>query len=245
MSIQGHIDRINTSLANTYAVLAAYGAVMPSVQDADHLAETAASIGAVIVTADQHFFTSHTAQEIVDLKNEGKLVILNAGIVFVDMMAENADDGTVAYVEFSKLMFYSGRPAIMQVRITGNTGAANLTELNAAAIGAAKSSHSHAWSTITSKPTSFTPAAHSHTEAFTVTLSASGWSSKAQTVSDSRFAASGYAYVIRPDAGSFNAYVEAMVYADNITTAGQMKFHCDSVPTASLTVNILRTEVAK
>lgn len=82
-------------------------------------------------------------------------------------------------------------------------------------------------------------------EAFSVTLSASGWSGKAQTVSDSRFATSGYAYVVRPDAGSFNAYVEAMVYADNITTAGKMTFHCDDVPAANLTVNILRTEVAE
>lgn len=149
MSIQGHIDRINTSLANTYAVLAAYGAVMPSVQDADHLAETAASIGAVIVTADNNWQTSHSAQEIVEAKNECKLVILNAGIVFVDMTAENADDGTIAYVEFSKLMYYSGRPAIMKVTITGNTGVPALSQLDYSAVGAAQSSHNQAASTIT------------------------------------------------------------------------------------------------
>ena len=44
MSIQGHIDRINASIANTYAALAGRGATMPSTQDADHLSETAATI---------------------------------------------------------------------------------------------------------------------------------------------------------------------------------------------------------
>jgi hypothetical protein len=97
----------------------------------------------LIVTADQHFFTSHTAQEIVDAKNEGKMVILNAGIVFVDMVADNADDGTVAYVEFSKLMYYNGRPAIMKVTITGNVGVPTLSQIDAAAVGAAQSDHSH------------------------------------------------------------------------------------------------------
>ena len=80
--------------------------------------------------------------------------------------------------------------------------------------------------------------------AFTVTLSASGWSGNAQTVSDARFLTGGYAYSVAPDSGSFAAYGESVIYADNVTTAGKMQFHCGEVPTAALTVNILRMEAS-
>ena len=81
--------------------------------------------------------------------------------------------------------------------------------------------------------------------AFTVTLSASGWSRKAQTVSDARFLTGNYAYSVAPDSGSFAAYGESVIYADNVTTASKMQFHCGEVPTADLTVNILRMEAAE
>ena len=80
--------------------------------------------------------------------------------------------------------------------------------------------------------------------AFTVTLSASGWSGKAQTVSDARFLTGNYAYSVAPDSGSFAAYGESVIYADNVTTAGKIQFHCGEVPTAALTVNILRMEAS-
>ena len=79
---------------------------------------------------------------------------------------------------------------------------------------------------------------------FTVTLSSSGWSGKAQTVSDARFLTGSYAYSVAPDSGSFSAYGESVIYADNVTTAGKMQFHCGEVPTAALTVNILRMEAS-
>ena len=80
--------------------------------------------------------------------------------------------------------------------------------------------------------------------AFTVTLSTVGWSENTQAVSDSRFLTDGYAYSVTPDSGSFSAYGEAMIYADNVTTAGQMRFHCSEAPTTDLNVNILRMEVS-
>ena len=80
--------------------------------------------------------------------------------------------------------------------------------------------------------------------AFAVTLSASGWSGKAQTVSDARFLTGNYAYSVAPDSGSFAAYGESVIYADNVTTAGKMQFHCGEVPTADLTVNIPRMEAS-
>ena len=79
-------------------------------------------------------------------------------------------------------------------------------------------------------------------DSFTVTLTAAGWSAGTQIVSDSRFIASGYAYTVCPAGNSFKDYAEAMIYADNVTTAGRMSFHCDVTPTKNLTVNILRTE---
>ena len=77
---------------------------------------------------------------------------------------------------------------------------------------------------------------------FAVTLTAAGWSGNAQTVSNSNFAASGYAYTVAPASGSFAAYASALIYADDVTTAGEMTFHCGETPTEDLTVNILRTE---
>ena len=77
---------------------------------------------------------------------------------------------------------------------------------------------------------------------FTVTLTAAGWSGNAQTVSNSKFVTSGYAYTVCPAGDSFAGYAEAAIYADDVTTAGKMTFHCNEAPTADLTVNILRTE---
>lgn len=78
---------------------------------------------------------------------------------------------------------------------------------------------------------------------FTVTLTAAGWNGNAQTVSDGSFAASGYAYTVCPASGSYGAYANAMIYADDVTAAGEMIFHCGETPTEDLTVNILRVEV--
>lgn len=76
--------------------------------------------------------------------------------------------------------------------------------------------------------------------AFTVTLTAAGWSSNAQTVSNANFIASGFGYVVSPASGSFDDYASAQIYADDVTVAGQMTFHCTTAPSAALTVNILR-----
>ena len=80
--------------------------------------------------------------------------------------------------------------------------------------------------------------------AFTVTLTAAGWADNVQTISDARFVSTGYAYTVAPASVSFADYAEAMIYADDVTTNGQMVFHCDSAPTADLTVNIVRMVTA-
>lgn len=75
---------------------------------------------------------------------------------------------------------------------------------------------------------------------FTVTLTAAGWSDNAQTISNEKFVSAGYAYTVAPAPSSFTNYAEAMIYADDVTTDGQMVFHCNSVPNENLTVNIVR-----
>ena len=80
---------------------------------------------------------------------------------------------------------------------------------------------------------------------FTVTLTAAGWSNNAQTVSNAYFIASGYAYTVCPSASNFTDYANAQIYADDVTTNGSMTFHCASVPTGNLTVNVLRVEVSE
>lgn len=80
---------------------------------------------------------------------------------------------------------------------------------------------------------------------FAVTLTAAGWADNAQTISDAKFVSSGYAYTVAPASGSFANYAEAMIYADDVTTNGRMVFHCDSTPTADLTVNIVRMVTAE
>ena len=75
---------------------------------------------------------------------------------------------------------------------------------------------------------------------FTVTLASASWSNNAQTLSNVNFLASGYAYIVSPASASFAAYGDAQIFADDVSTDGSMVFHCDSAPSADLTVNILR-----
>ena len=75
---------------------------------------------------------------------------------------------------------------------------------------------------------------------FTVTLASNSWSSLAQTVNNANFITSGYAYIVSPSSSSFEDYGAAQVYADDVTTTGQMTFHCVTAPSSNLTVNIVR-----
>lgn len=86
-------------------------------------------------------------------------------------------------------------------------------------------------------------AAYSTPKAIDVTLSSSGWSNKQQTISNALFLASGYKYIIGPTYASSDAYNSAKVKAKDVTTNGQITFTCETVPTAALTVQILRVRV--
>ena len=73
-----------------------------------------------------------------------------------------------------------------------------------------------------------------------VTLSANGWSNNAQTVSNAFFVASGYYYIVVPSGLSTAEFASCSVYADNVTTSGQMVFHCTTVPSTNLEVNVMK-----
>lgn len=77
----------------------------------------------------------------------------------------------------------------------------------------------------------------------TVTLTAAGWSSKAQTISNAAFVTSGFVYQVSPDPSDFTAYGEAQIYADKVTVSGQMTFHCEDEPASDLDVIILKVGV--
>lgn len=75
---------------------------------------------------------------------------------------------------------------------------------------------------------------------FTITLTSSGWSNNTQTITNSNFATSGYAYVVSPASASRTAYNDSNIYADDVTVATKMTFHCESAPSGNLTVNVIR-----
>lgn len=78
---------------------------------------------------------------------------------------------------------------------------------------------------------------------FTVTLQAdngSNWTDDTYTVSDARFVASGYAYHVAPSYTSIDDFVASIIYAEDVTTTGQMTFHCKAAPENAIVMNIER-----
>lgn len=74
--------------------------------------------------------------------------------------------------------------------------------------------------------------------AFTATLAADGWVDGVQTVKDARLLTDDrYRYLV--DCAG------ACIRADDVTVEGQMTFHADVVPTETVTIEIIRLEVAK
>lgn len=141
------------------------------------------------------------------------------------------------------LEFNSGSPivsyAVAYQAVDGQGAPSSATPLMDAGTGSAgtgtafsRDDHIH--------PTDTTRAAVADFKSFTVTLASASWSSLAQTVSNANFITSGYAYIVSPASASFVDYGTAQIYADDVTTTGQMTFHCVDTPSSNLTVNITR-----
>lgn len=136
---------------------------------------------------------------------------------------------------------------IPNLKATSGTPAMDGTASRGSANTFAQSDHVHPTDTSRASQTDLNTVSGNLTtltnkfEAFTVTLSSASWSANVQTVSDAKFLTTGYAYIVAPASSSFADYGSAQIYADDVTTAGQMTFHCNTTPTSNLTVNIVRT----
>lgn len=76
---------------------------------------------------------------------------------------------------------------------------------------------------------------------FNFTLLATDWNEKALTITDSYLSTtSAYSYIISPKSSSFQEYVDCGIYADDISTNGELVFHCEEVPAHDLNVQVLR-----
>lgn len=76
--------------------------------------------------------------------------------------------------------------------------------------------------------------------AFIVTLASANWSAGVQTVSDANFLTGDYCYMVYASPSSTYAWQDADVYADDVTTDGQMVFHCDVTPSSDIVANVIR-----
>lgn len=77
----------------------------------------------------------------------------------------------------------------------------------------------------------------------TCTLTAAGWADNVQTVAVTGLATSGYNYIVTPASASYSDYTGAGIYADDVTAANSITFHCTDVPSSNITVNILKVQV--
>lgn len=75
---------------------------------------------------------------------------------------------------------------------------------------------------------------------FSITLAAADWSNNEQTLHSAYFVTVGYGFIVSPAPSSFADYASAVIYADDVTSAGQMTFHCTNTPSTDLTVNVIR-----
>ena len=81
----------------------------------------------------------------------------------------------------------------------------------------------------------------------TGSLTVAGWNAETggfkQTLSVSGLATTGYTYTVYPNSAQHKVWTEAGIYADDVTTANQITFHCTEKPTVAVTVNIKKEQV--
>lgn len=81
----------------------------------------------------------------------------------------------------------------------------------------------------------------------TATLTIDGWEADGdgfkQIVTVSNIPTSGYVYTVYPNSSQYKTWTEAGIYADDVTTANSITFHCTTKPTVAVTVNIKKDQV--
>ena len=95
------------------------------------------------------------------------------------------------------------------------------------------------WNTLTTTIPSITTA--------TATLTVDGWEADGdefkQTVAVSDAPISGYIYTVYPNSAQYKVWTEAGIYADDVSTANSITFHCTEKPTVAVSVNIKKEQV--
>ena len=79
--------------------------------------------------------------------------------------------------------------------------------------------------------------------AFTVTLDKDDWADGEQTITDAKFITSGYAYIVTPSPSDIEKYSESEIYAEDVSVASEMTFHCGETPADDIVVNVVRIPV--
>lgn len=81
----------------------------------------------------------------------------------------------------------------------------------------------------------------------TGSLTVAGWTAETggfkQTLTISGLATSGYTYTVYPNSSQYKVWTEAGIYADDVSTANQITFHCTEKPTVAVSVNIKKEQV--
>jgi hypothetical protein len=78
---------------------------------------------------------------------------------------------------------------------------------------------------------------------FSITLLASNWVNKEQSVNNAKFKSNGHAYLVQPIHENKETYDAAEIYADDITVDGKITFHATGAPAANIAVDVLQLEV--
>jgi hypothetical protein len=81
----------------------------------------------------------------------------------------------------------------------------------------------------------------------TGSLTVAGWTAETdgfkQTLTISGLATSGYTYTVYPNSAQYKVWTEAGIYADDVSTANSITFHCTEKPTVAVSVNIKKEQV--
>lgn len=97
--------------------------------------------------------------------------------------------------------------------------------------------------------TAATKGTHYGALSYTLTVPANGWNSEtlSQTMTFAsgdtnygKFLAYGYAYQVAPAYASLNDYVKSQIFMEDVTTDNTVVFHCKSVPSTDITLNVMR-----
>ena len=83
----------------------------------------------------------------------------------------------------------------------------------------------------------------SYTFNITLTGGSTAWNGFTQTISDANFLTGKYWYNVAPEASDYLTYSSMGIYADDVTTNGQITFHCQDIPLVDITVHVVRTSV--